>query len=70
VLDLELSNGAIAVVAETNGPVVATFTSERERPRYGLIGMQERATALGGEFAAGPTPDGWRMSCKLPTEPR
>ena len=51
--------------AETEGPVEAS-SSERERPRYGLIGMQERATALGGECTAGPTPSGWRVSCRLP----
>jgi signal transduction histidine kinase len=32
--------------------------------------MRERATALGGEFAAGPTPEGWRVSCRLPLEAR
>jgi signal transduction histidine kinase len=30
--------------------------------------MRERATALGGEFAAGPTAEGWRVSCRLPLE--
>ena len=30
--------------------------------------MRERATALGGEFAAGPTADGWRVRCRLPLE--
>jgi signal transduction histidine kinase len=70
VLGLELTNGRVAIVAETSGPVAAASAFERERPRYGLIGMQERATALGGEFAAGPTPDGWRVSCRLPLEDR
>ena len=63
---LELTNGRIAFVAETTGPVTAAAASDRERPRYGLIGMQERATALGGQFAAGPTSDGWRVSCGFP----
>jgi signal transduction histidine kinase len=67
-LGLELANGRVALVAETSGPVVAVSASERERPHYGLIGMQERATALGGEFAAGPTHGGWRVSCELPVE--
>jgi signal transduction histidine kinase len=66
-LGLELANGRVALLAETTGPVVAR-SNERERPHYGLIGMQERATALGGEFAAGPTPDGWRVRCELPVE--
>ena len=70
-LGLELTNGRVAIVAETTGPIVtSSSSSERERPRYGLIGMQERATALGGEFAAGPTPSGWRLSCQLPVGDR
>ena len=69
-LGLELTDGRIAILAETRGPVVTSSPSERERPRYGLVGMQERATALGGEFAAGPTPDGWRVSCLLPVGDR
>jgi signal transduction histidine kinase len=68
VLGLELANGRVALLAETRGPVVAGPPSERERPHYGLIGMQERATALGGEFAAGPTGDGWQVRCELPVE--
>jgi signal transduction histidine kinase len=68
VLGLELEDGRVALLAETSGPVVAGSASERERPHYGLIGMQERATALGGEFSAGPTGDGWRVRCELPME--
>jgi signal transduction histidine kinase len=67
-LGLELAKGRVALLAETSGPVVAGSASERGRPHYGLIGMQERATALGGEFAAGPTRDGWRVRCELPVE--
>ena len=66
VLGLELANGQVELVAETRGPVVTAPASERERPHYGLIGMHERAAALGGECAAGPTPSGWRVSCRLP----
>lgn len=32
----------------------------------GLVTMRERAEALGGTFAAGPAPDGWRVSARLP----
>jgi signal transduction histidine kinase len=67
-LGLELENGRVALLAETSGPVVAGAVSERERPHYGLMGMQERAAALGGEFAAGPTDEGWRVRCELPVE--
>jgi signal transduction histidine kinase len=34
---------------------------------YGLVGMRERATLLGGWFRAGPTADrGWRVEAMLP----
>jgi signal transduction histidine kinase len=69
-LGLELANGRVELLAETSGPLGGQSASQRERPHYGLIGMQERATALGGEFAAGPTRDGWRVRCELPVEDR
>jgi signal transduction histidine kinase len=69
-LALELADGRVVLLAETRGPVVAGSASDRERPHYGLIGMQEQATAVGGEFAAGPTRDGWRVRCELPAEDR
>jgi signal transduction histidine kinase len=67
-LGLELENGRVAFVADTTGPLVSRPVSGQERPGYGLIGMQERATALGGQCAAGPTPAGWRVTCELPVE--
>ena len=33
---------------------------------FGLVGMAERARALGGELDAGPTADGWRVEAVLP----
>lgn len=68
VVGLELADGQVRIEVDSHGPDVAKPDSERQRPRYGLIGMRERATALGGEFAAGPTPDGWRVRCRLPLE--
>jgi signal transduction histidine kinase len=65
VLLLEVADGRASLVAETIGPTAGP-TAGPERPRYGLIGMRERATAIGGEFAAGPTSEGWRLSCKVP----
>jgi signal transduction histidine kinase len=66
VLGLELADRQVRLVAETSGPATAAPATDLERPRYGLIGMRERATALGGDLVAGPTPDGWRVSCRLP----
>jgi signal transduction histidine kinase len=37
---------------------------------YGLRGMRERATVLGGTLAAGPIEDGWRVVLHLPLDPR
>jgi signal transduction histidine kinase len=70
VLAIEVADGTASLVAETTGPTAAGPASEPTRSRYGLVGMRERATALGGEFAAGPTADGWRVSCRLPLEPK
>jgi signal transduction histidine kinase len=66
VLGLELADRQVRLVAETSGPASAGPATDLERPRYGLIGMQERAAELGGDLVAGPTPDGWRVSCRLP----
>ncbi|GGM40474.1 sensor histidine kinase [Dactylosporangium sucinum] len=39
----------------------------RARDGYGLAGLRERATLLGGELRAGPGPDrGWRVAAELP----
>jgi signal transduction histidine kinase len=70
VLGIGVDGSRASLVAETSGPTVAKPAAEANRPRYGLVGMRERATALGGEFAAGPTPEGWRVSCRLPLEAR
>jgi signal transduction histidine kinase len=67
VLGLELTDGNVSLVAETHGSPGAA-PSDPDRPRYGVVGMRERATALGGELTAGPTPDGWRVACRLPLE--
>jgi signal transduction histidine kinase len=67
---LELVEGLVVLVAETRGAAVATPTGEPTQRGFGLLGMHERVTALGGEFHAGPTSDGWRVNCRLPLEVR
>ena len=38
-------------------------------PGYGLLGMSERATILGGSLQAGPSPDGgWSVDAVLPKQ--
>jgi signal transduction histidine kinase len=68
VLGLELSDAYVSLVAETSGPLLASPEGGADRRRYGLIGMRERATALGGELSAGPIKGGWRVSCRLPLQ--
>ncbi len=36
---------------------------------FGIIGMRERARALGGQLDAGPTRDGWAVDAQLPPIP-
>jgi len=67
VVGLEVRDGRARLIAETTGPVIAA-AGEPERARYGVIGMHERAAALGGELTAGPTSEGWRVSCTLPLD--
>jgi signal transduction histidine kinase len=68
VLALEVRDRRACLVAETTGPTVAAPAGEAERGGYGLVGMRERAAALGGELTAGPTPKGWLVSCTIPVD--
>jgi signal transduction histidine kinase len=36
---------------------------------FGIVGMRERARAVGGDLEAGPTSDGWRVDARLPMAP-
>jgi signal transduction histidine kinase len=42
--------------------------AQRDRPSYGLLGLQERIAAAGGTLEAGPRDDvqGWRVVARLP----
>ena len=68
VLGVDVADGRVLLEAETTGPTVSAPAGGPERPRYGLVGMRERAAALGGELSAGPTPEGWRVTCRLPLD--
>jgi signal transduction histidine kinase len=65
-LAIDLSQEHVSLISETTGPILPVPQEDRQRSRYGVIGMRERATALGGELDAGPTAQGWRVSCRLP----
>ena len=63
---------------DVDGDVVRLVVADRGRPatppdpdttQFGLVGMAERARALGGQFEAGPTDDGWRVEVRLLVSP-
>ena len=58
----------VEVTVRDDGDVVAAGTVEAG---FGLEGMRERATLLGGTFSAGPAPErGWRVSAVIPKDGR
>jgi signal transduction histidine kinase len=69
VITVAVGDDEVTLVADTAGPVTPVAPppkAEAGRRSYGVVGMRERASALGGELTAGPTVDGWRVSCRLP----
>src|SRR5262245_19974699 len=56
----------VAVIDVDRRPDERVATAHGGASGIGLIGMRERVEALGGEFAAGPTGDGWLVSARLP----
>ncbi|HET8620587.1 MAG TPA: sensor histidine kinase [Acidimicrobiales bacterium] len=48
----------------------AAAASPAGGPHFGLVGMAERARAVGGELDAGPSADGWRVEARLPVRRR
>jgi signal transduction histidine kinase len=67
-LEIAVDGGGASLVVDSDGPIAPRPQAEPTEPRYGLVGMRERAMAIGGEFSAGPTARGWRVSCRVPLE--
>ena len=56
----------VRLTVSDNGARTATTTNASG---YGLVGMTERVTLLGGTFTAGPKPDrGWAVEAVLPRQ--
>ncbi|GAA0449926.1 two-component sensor histidine kinase [Paractinoplanes deccanensis] len=69
---LEFRPGTLALTIEDDGPAVAAARSgtsvEGGTTGHGIIGMRERAAALGGRLSAGPRAEGgFRVTAELPT---
>lgn len=63
-----------AVIERCDATVEVTITDDGDRVGlattngYGIIGMTERCSLLGGELSAAPSPDGgWRVHATIPT---
>ncbi len=63
-LAVEVTQGAVHLLVVDRGR--AGSPPSPDEGRFGLVGMGERARALGGTLEAGPTPDGWRVEAWLP----
>ncbi|MEU5951663.1 sensor histidine kinase [Streptomyces sp. NPDC047525] len=63
------AGGRLAVEITDDGPLTTTAAATTSGEGYGLIGMRERATAVGGTLEAGPLPGGgWRVRAVIPVE--
>ena len=69
------AGNAVEVVADVEDGTALLTIADHGRPaaapdpnagHFGLIGMGERARALGGSLDAGATLDGWRVDARLP----
>jgi signal transduction histidine kinase len=71
-------NAVTVVLTTTAGAVTVSVTDQGRPPpatpttgsHFGLVGMRERARALGGELVAGPHARGWRVRATLPVTTR
>lgn len=62
-VEVELTLGTeLVLVIQDDG----RGTGSRGSGGFGLLGMRERATLLGGTLEAGPTPAGFRVEARLP----
>ena len=60
----DLVDGDVRLVVADHGR--AASAPDPNSGHFGLIGMSERARAIGGQLDAGATADGWRVDARLP----
>lgn len=62
------TGGAVALRVHDDGRPVGRARPRRATPSYGLVGMRERFSLLGGHVTAGPDPaGGWTVTAMVPT---
>jgi signal transduction histidine kinase len=57
-ISLRAPNGGIVLVIEDDGVGIPRPAHDMKRSSHGLLGIRERATAMGGTSSVGPGPDG------------
>jgi signal transduction histidine kinase len=65
---LAVADDHVVLTVESRGPLRSPDPAD-DRPRYGLVGMRERMTAVGGDLDVGPMPAGWIVRCRAPLTP-
>ncbi|HEX5148218.1 MAG TPA: histidine kinase [Candidatus Limnocylindrales bacterium] len=67
-VDLRYGARALDITVTDEGGTGRRDLGEPAHEGRGLIGMTERATLYGGTLEAGPTPTGFRVAARLPTD--
>lgn len=69
-VDLRCADGHLEVAVRDDGGARLAKPAATRGGHYGLIGLTERVTALGGRLHAGPQPaGGWHLIARLPIRP-
>jgi signal transduction histidine kinase len=63
-VDIDAGTDEVRLVVADHGRAPAA--QHHANAHFGLVGMRERARAVGGHLDAGPTADGWRVEARLP----
>jgi signal transduction histidine kinase len=63
-VDVDTDTDEVRLVVADHGRAPAA--QDHANSHFGLVGMRERARAVGGHLDAGPTADGWRVEARLP----
>lgn len=69
VIATQVRDDSVDLVVQSVGPL-GPADGDGKRQGYGLVGMRERAAAVGASLQAGPVPQGWQVHCSAPIDGR